>query len=158
MTVEDVFSAGDFDDDFRPFGTIGVKGLIDLEPYFEIGLFAQGSVYSTFKDQDTVLVGGVPVTQQIKIKDFTEIYAGLLLQRKINNICIYGGPFLYWTEADVEVSILEMPLSGSDTFEEPNNFGGAVGIKIPVSQTINIELEAQYRQAFSGGGSFTYSF
>jgi hypothetical protein len=158
LAFENAFGTGDFDDDFRPFGTIGVKGLIDINSYFDIGLFAQGSLYSTFKSQATGLIGGVSATQEIEIKDLTEGYVGLMLQCKVSNVRVYGGPFLYLTHANVEAAVtaLGVRTSSSNSFKEPNNFGGALGIKIPVSQGINIEFEGQYRQAFSGGGCITY--
>ena len=135
------FPNGDFTDNYKPFGTMGVKGFIEINSYVGIGLFAQGSIFSSYK------------SQSVEIKDLNEVDFGLMLQGKINRICVYAGPFLYATHAKAEPTT-----TGSDSFNQSNNFGGVAGIRIPISKGINFEVEGQYRQEFSAGGAITYSF
>ena len=137
--IDDAFGNSDFTDNYKLFGTAGIRGIFDLNPYFGIGPFIQGSLYSKYTDQN------------VEIKDGNEINVGFALQGRIDRILIYAGPFLYWTHAKVSGS-------GTGSLNESNNFGGFGGIRIPLGQGLNIELEGQYRQEFSAGGSISYSF
>jgi len=135
--LENAFPGGDFNDNYKLFGTMGVRGMIDITPYLGIGAFVQGSLFSTYKSQG------------VEIKDLGEADVGLMLQGKINRICVYAGPFLYWTHAKTE---------SSGSLNQSNNFGGVAGIRIPIYKGINFEIEGQYRQEFSAGAGISYSF
>ena len=90
----------------------------------------------------------------MEIKNYNEADIGLMLQGKFNKILVYAGPFLYWTHGKVELT----PGPVSSSVNQSNNFGGVAGIRIPIAQGINIEVEGQYRQEFSAGGAISYSF
>lgn len=160
LKFENAFSNGDFNDNYNLFGTMGVRGIIDITDSIGIGLFAQGSLFSTYKSQSTGLVNGISTTQQLEIKNLNEVDLGLMLQGKINRICIYAGPFVYWTDAKIETTIISAGSStpGSSSLNQTNNFGGVAGIRIPVYPGINVEVEGQYRQELSAGGAITFSF
>ena len=160
IEFENAFPNGNFNDDFKAFGTMGVKGFFDITKYFGIGLFAQGSLFSTYESQSTGLVGGVSTTIKMEIKSLSEVDVGLMIQGKIENICLYAGPFLYWTHADLETTTTRLGLSSSSStnLDQTNNLGVVAGIRIPIYGKINLEIEGQYRQEFSAGGAITYSF
>lgn len=160
LKFDNAFPNNDFSDDYKLFGTMGVKGFIDFNRYVGMGLFVQGSLFSPYKNKITGLVGGVSTTQEMEIKDLNELAFGLMVQGKINKICVYGGPFLYWTHAQLETTITGPGLnsSSSNDLEQSNNFGGVVGVRIPIYAGINFEVEGQFRQEFSAGGAITYSF
>lgn len=139
--LENAFPNGDFNDNYKLFGTMGVKGMLDINDYLGIGAFAQGSLFSTYKSQG------------VEIKDLGEADVGLMLQGKFDKIRVYAGPFLYWTHAKAESTV-----SGSSGLNQSNNFGGVAGIRVPIAQGINIEIEGQYRQEFSAGAAISYSF
>lgn len=160
LKFENAFPNGDFNDNYNLFGTMGVRGIIDINDYVGIGYFAQGSLFSTYKSQSTGFGNGISTTQQLEIKNLYEVDVGLMVQGKINRMCIYAGPFVYWTHANLETTIISPGSStpGSSSLDQPNNFGGVVGIRIPIYKGINFEIEGQYRQEISAGGAITYSF
>ncbi len=111
--------------------------MLDITQYLGIGLFVQGSLFSAYN------------SQSVEIKELNEIDVGLMVQGKIEKLCIYGGPFLYATHAKTDSDI---------GLNQTNNFGGVAGIRIPIYKGINLEFEGQYRQEFSAGAGVTYSF
>ncbi len=152
----------DFKDGYKPFGTIGVKGVFNVSDSFGIGPFLQASLYSSYKDSTSGTAGGSASSQTITVKNPREINLGVGLQGKIGDVIIYGGPVAYWTKAKVawtaspsaswEVS------SVSTTYKEKNNIGGFAGVRIPLSKSLNLEVEGQYKSEFSMGGALTYAF
>jgi len=145
LKFDNAFGSSDFNDNYKLFGTMGVKGILDINHYIGIGAFAQGSLFSTYKSQSSG-------SQELQIKNYSAVDVGLMLQGKFDKILVYAGPFLYWTYADMETS------SHSWNLKQSNNFGGVAGIRVPIAQGINIEIEGQYRQEFSAGGAISYSF
>jgi len=151
----------DFKDNYQPFGTIGIKGVFNLSQSFGIGPFFQGSFYFSYKDDTTGTDTGVNATQKAKVKNNSaDINLGLGLQGKIGQTIIYGGPVAYWRKAKVYWTETGAGIAGSDavTFKEKNNIGGFAGIRIPLSKSLNLEIEGQQKSRFSMGGALTYSF
>ncbi len=141
LNFENAFPNADFNDIYKPFGAIGLRGVIDITKSIGIGLFGQGNWFWTYKSQN------------VEIKDMSDYDLGLVLQGKINRICIYAGPFAYWTHAKTESNTL-----GSSSLNQKSNIGGVAGIRIPIYKGFNFEIEGQAKQEFSGGGFLSYSF
>jgi len=164
LKIDNAFAASssdtNFNDDYKFFGIIGVKGFFSINRNFGIGVFAQGSFFPHYTSNANDLVSGIPETQELQIKDYGEADFGLTLQGKFDKILLYAGPFCYWTHANLEATITRAGLttsSASSNFKQ-SNLGGVAGIKIPIVRKINIEFEGQYRHEFSGGGAIIYSF
>ena len=158
----------DFKDGYKPFGTIGVKGVFNVTPSFGIGPFLQASLYSSYKDSTSGTVSGYSETQEWKVKKPREINLGIGLQGKIGETIIYGGPVAYWAKAKIQetfkvvgatyVATGTNTLASSTTYKEKNNIGGFAGVRLPLGKGINIEVEGQMKSKFSFGGALTYSF
>ena len=155
-----------FADSAKIFGTLGVKAIFYQDKMFGFGAFAQGTYhFQDYKDSysDTVTVGGVvvPATIDAKIKDFYNVQAGLSAQVKIQNFIIYGGGFWYYARAKVEATGSAAGVTvdlGSDTFKEKTPIGGFLGVKIPFTKQISLNLEGQYRDDLAGGAILRYAF
>jgi len=160
----------DVEDDFKPFGTIGAKGVFNISDSFGIGPFVQASFYSSYEDSTSGTVDGSPENQKIKISSPWEVDLGLGLQGKIGGAIIYGGPVVYWARQKAEwTGKLSAPgatytATGTNTYtvstryKEKGNIGGFAGLRVPLSKSIGIEVEGQYKSEFSFGGALTYSF
>lgn len=154
----------DFKDGYKPFGTIGVKGVFNVSDSFGIGPFLQASLYSSYKDETAGTYNVPPVTpasQTMKVKKPSEINLGIGLQGKIGEAIIYGGPVAYWTKAKAEWTVTITGVgteTDSVTVKEKNNIGGFAGIRLPLGKNVNLEVEGQYKSRFSMGGALTYSF
>lgn len=151
----------DFKDGLKPFGTIGVRGVFNVSPSFGIGPFLQASLYSSYKDETTGTILGIPASQEMKVKKPREINLGLGLQYKIGEAIIYGGPVAYWTRAKAEWTGTITGVgtdTDSTTFKEKNNVGGFAGVRLPLGKGLNFEVEGQLKSRFSMGGALTYSF
>ena len=151
---------GDLEDNYNLFGTMGVKGIFDINNNVGIGVFAQGSLFSDYNDTTSGLVNGISTTQELEINNYNEVDVGVTLQGKFDKFLVYAGPFVYWTHADMEATIAgaELSSSGSGNLNQSDHFGGVAGIRIPIAQKINIEIEGQIRQEISFGGAISYSF
>ena len=156
----------DFKDGLKPFGTLGVKGVIyeSDNKSFGIGPFVQATLYSSYKDEWTLneLGWSDQGYAKAKIKNPSEINLGVSAQVKIGEILLYGGPVAYWykVKGEFDAQNLTSGESGSDstTYKEKNNIGGFAGVRIPLSKSLNLEVEGQYKSEFSMGGALTYAF
>lgn len=133
--------AGDFDADFEPFGTFGVKGAFAEGDVFSLGLVVQGTYFSKLEDDDIDLA----------IEDYWEVEGGIPIQAQLGPILVYAGPVFYQAKADAESSV------GSTRLEEDNNVGAFGGLRICFGN-VNIEGEAQYKSDFSAGGLISVPF
>ncbi|MCG2709600.1 MAG: hypothetical protein L6246_04665, partial [Thermodesulfovibrionales bacterium] len=160
----------DFKDGYKPFGTIGVKGVFNVSDSFGIGPFFQASLYSSYKDSSSGTVStGSSETQEVKVKNPREINLGIGLQGKIGETIIYGGPVAYWVKNKTEwagklgagtvyTATGTNTYVVSTTYKEKGNIGGFAGVRVPLSKSLNLEVEGQYKSRFSMGGALTYSF
>ena len=150
-----------FKDGLKPFGTIGIRGVFNINPSFGIGPFFQASLCSNYKDKTSGTLLGIPTTQEMKIKRPWDINLGAALQGKIGEVILYGGPLVYWARSKVDY---EMTVTGvgtvtdSTTYKEKNNFGGFAGFRLPLGKGLSVEVEGQLKNRFSAGGSLVYSF
>ncbi len=158
----------DLKDGYKPFGTIGAKGVFNVTPSFGIGPFLQASLYSSYKDSTSGTGTGFSETQEVKGKKSREINLGIGLQGKIGETIIYGGPVAYWAKSKSEwtgklvgatyVATGTDTSTYSTTYKEKNNIGGFAGVRVPLSKKLNLEVEGQLKSRFSFGGALTYSF
>lgn len=152
----------DFKDGYKPFGTVGLKGVFNVSDSFGIGPFFQASLYSNYEDKTSGTESGSAVTQEMKIKRPQEINLGVGLQGKVSDVIIYGGPVVYWTKTTIEQKWREPSGNVNDTYtmshKEKNNVGGFAGVRVPLTKGLSLEVEGQYKSEFSMGGAITYSF
>jgi len=179
MKAKEVFefdnSTPDATNGLKPAGTIGVKGIFNVNNSFGIGPFLQASISSSYKETKTgtLTIGDVDGdgtddtinTETFKMKNPWEVNLGIALQGKIGEAIIYGGPVAYWQKSKVEFELAGTGstgalLSGKEslTAKEKNNIGGFAGVRVPLGKGLNLEVEGQYKSEFSMGGALTYSF
>ncbi|MBI2628179.1 MAG: hypothetical protein HYW71_01935 [Candidatus Niyogibacteria bacterium] len=152
----------EFSDGFKPFATVGVKGVFNITSSLGVGPFAQAGLYSdSYSDSTSGAIFGFPATMEMKIKNPSHFDLGMAIQNKIRGITLYAGPFVHWSKADVEGKII-IPGVGtaadSTTYKEKNNFGGFAGARVPLGKKFNLEVEGQMRNEFSLGSSLTYLY
>jgi len=152
LSVDDVFDNDDFEDGFRPFGAVGFKALlVDRKP-LGIGIFAQGTYFSDYDDQG--LFEGIPA--EVELTGMYEVAGGVVLQSVLEGAILYGGPYFFTREGDFDVTVGSLKSSGS--FEEDNNFGGFIGMRWPLRNGINVDLEGHVRTDVSIGADLLYNF
>jgi hypothetical protein len=140
----------DFGDDYAPFGSVGIKAVVVDKQPVGVGLFAQGSYFSSYEDSNA--------TGKVEIDETFEGVGGMELHTVFEGATVYGGPFFFyrgggdWTQEVAGVTV------ASDDFEEDSNFGAFLGIRWPIKDDYNIDLEGQYRSGFSGGIDLLINF
>jgi len=168
ITDTDLTNTGpkDFKDGIKPFGTLGIRGLLyeSNNKSFGIGPFIQTSLYSSYKDEWTLseLGWSDSGTIKVKVKNPWDVNLGISAQVKIGEVILYGGPAAYWNKAKAEGDAQNLTtgksFSGSTTFKEKNNIGGFAGVRVPLGKGLSLEVEGQMKSKFSMGGALTYSF
>ena len=153
----------EFKDGYNLFGTVGVKGVIDINENFAIGPFAQATLSDDYEDSTGGTVYGMPYTQNLKFKSPWEIDVGVAFQYRNRGFVAYAGPFLYWGDSRVEGSYTPhegaVAIPSWDTkYEMKDIFGGMAGLRIPILPGLNIEIEGQYTNQWSAGANISYGF
>ena len=156
-------SKNDFEDNWRFFGTLGVKGFYPLTETFGVGAFLQGSYqFSDFKDTVTGSQNGIPFSVEGKFKNLRDVNFGLGLQARVpRGIKLYIGPYVYYSAADVAVSANIPGLkfgTGDVTMKNNTNFGGFTGFDVPLARGFHLNVEGQYSERFSIGAAISYSY
>lgn len=161
--IERIFlDNSDFNDDFKPFGTLGVRLSNPLNSIFSVGTFLQGSLYSNYSDETTV--PGILVKEKYETKNLPwEIILGAGLQARIHETTLlYAGPMFYLERFDMKrtmTSIIDnITVEESSRYKERNNIGAFLGLRFSLGKQFHVEVEGQMKRRASAGGSITYSF
>jgi len=130
----------------RGFGTLGFKGVLFRQGNFALGPFVEGTRYQV---------------QPSVSEDQWDANGGIAADYKIpvwsSFLTVYGGLFAYMHRA--MANFADTAVAGSDEMSERHNFGGFLGLKVPVvAQKLFISLEAQLRDRLGAGASLSYTF
>ena len=157
--------SSDFNDDFKPFGTLGIRLSYPFNSIFSFGAFIQGSLYSYYSDE-IILLDSL-IKQKYETENLPwEVNLGVGLQAKLNstflNALLYGGPMLYNERLDMKrrVTSIIHSTTGEESirYKEQSNVGGFLGLRLSLGKQFHIEVEGQMKNRISAGGSVTYSF
>ncbi|MCX8021981.1 MAG: hypothetical protein N2745_04330 [Syntrophorhabdaceae bacterium] len=162
MKVKELFTANeDFNDKAKFFASAGFKGVFYRMNGFSLGLFGQASYYTNYKDDRTVKAAGGVGTWDMKLKNLWDLTGGIGFQAKFSPyLYLYGGPFVYLTQVDAcYTSTVPGQLADTTrTLKGKNNFGGFLGLAIPLTKKISLNLEGQVKTNISGGAAISYAF
>lgn len=145
LTVEKILGGEDFEENYRAFGSAGIKVMLHDGAPFSFGFFAQG-LYSD--DLEDTIAGSEYV-----FTGTLEVNGGFSLQTELEGALLYGGPIYYYRQGDVEIDG-----AAAGDFEEDGAFGGFIGISWPLRNGFNIGIEAQRKSGTSAGGTILYTF
>jgi hypothetical protein len=153
----------DFEENWKFFGTLGVKGFYPINKTFGIGAFIQGTYYfSNFTDDVAGTSYSTPFTTNLKVKNLFDVNFGVGFQATIPyGIKLYAGPYICYSEAKVSLAAnipgLEYA-SGNVTIENRSIGGGFAGIDILLTKGFRLNVEGQYSDRFSAGAAVTYIY
>ncbi|WP_298038205.1 hypothetical protein [uncultured Desulfuromonas sp.] len=163
-----VLENGDSDNSLLPYGTVTLKGPLFIGKALEIGSFFQGSYFSLYDDSATAVAQdsqtGTLITGREKVffDNLWEFNIGLAFQIELEGAYLYGGPFYHMAETDVRNVFSASGFSSEklreETLEEENNMGVVLGIRWPLRNGLNIDLEGQYKSSVSIGTAVSYAF
>jgi hypothetical protein len=156
-------SKNDFDDNWRVFGSLGAKGFYPFNKTFGLGAFVQGSYYfSDFKDHVWGTRNGAPFTAELKVKDLWDVNFGIGFQATVpNNIRVYIGPYIYYSETKISPSANIPGLdfsAGEVRIQNKTAAGGFAGIDIPLLRGFHLNIEGQFSERFSIGAAISFSY
>lgn len=162
-TTATTTSKNDFEEKWKFFSTLGVKGFYPVHPAFGIGAFIQGTYYfSDFTDNVTGIRGGAPFTVELGLKNLWDVSVGIGFQATVPwGITLYIGPYLYYAEAKISPSanITGLALTSGETILRNNTvFGGFAGIDVPLSKGFHLQVEGKYAERLSAGAAVTYAY
>jgi len=159
----------DFDSNWKPFGTIGMKMYFPLGSTFGVGPIVQGS-YVLSDYSDTVFSNDAPdetrTPIEMKMKNFWEIKGALAFQAKIAPAAkLYAGPFAYYSQTKIELNLPPGEFweetgtrTASATAKNKSKLGGFAGAELVLDKKFVVNIEGQYSNYFSAGGTVSYLF
>ncbi len=151
LDVDGILGGSDFRDDFVPYATLGLKGLIHRGKYLDFGGFVEGSYFDEYTDESS--------TAKVIIDQGIAMNAGVTFQKELEGALLYGGPFFHFREGDFWFVSKNAPAkSFSSTYEENQNFGGFLGIRWVAYKDIVVETEFQLRENLSAGAALSFLF
>jgi len=160
------FNPDDFEDDFTPYGTAGVSGVLYDGRTLDVGVFAQVNYQSEYEDEVFSTAdlgsGSESVREEFKLEMEWDGIAGLLFQGELEGAFLYGGPIIYTSEATVK-SIVTGQSSGlvdnqSIDIEESESVGAVAGIRWMLKDDVSLDLELQKRSQLNAGLTLNKSF
>lgn len=135
-----------FDDRYRPWGGVGLKGVLGTNPYVNLGYFVEGSYYARFDDQ----VAGT----SIELEKFWDATAGVALQLQYQGIGLYAGPVAYVSRAELTIGSGSAAIA-SDYRGDAN--GVRAGMKIPLGTMMYLTLDGVFGDRTAWGGTLNFA-
>jgi len=172
LTLAGVFSSSntttvtgksDFDENWKWFGTAGVKIFYPVNPHVGFGAFIQGTYhFSYFTDSVCVQNTGRYFETDFKVKNLWDVHGGLAVQVTLPfDIRLYGGPYVYYSEARVSLLPAVSALGyscGSGSWQNHSIIGGYAGVDVPIRNGFRLNMEGKYSERFSGGIAISYTY
>jgi hypothetical protein len=152
-----------FEENWKFFGTLGAKGFYPINNIFGIGAFLQGSYnFSKFTDETAGIHNTTPFAADLEVKNLWDVNFGIGVQATVPfGIKLYGGPYVYYAEADARFSdnIPGLPFGTEKTLlKNKSAAGGYFGADIPLVKGFRLNIEGQYTDRFSFGSAITYTY
>lgn len=147
LKIDNIVNGSDFSAEFKPYGTVGVKGLFRRGGYVDLGGFVEGSYFLKYRDSSG--------PNSLEVDNAFAANAGLTFQKEIEGALLYGGPFFHYRAADFTSNVAGL-ISGD--LEEGGRFGGFLGIRWVALGDIVIETELQMRDKVSAGAAVSFLF
>jgi hypothetical protein len=153
----------DFEENWKFFGTLGVKGFYPLNKTFGIGAFIEGTYYfSNFTDDVAGSHGSKPFTTDLKVKNLFDVNFGVGFQAIIHHdIKLYAGSYIYYSEAKLS-SAASIPgleyTTGNVSIKNRSIAGGFAGVDMPLAKGFRLNMEGQYSDRFSVGAAVSYTY
>ncbi len=156
-------ASNDFAENWKFFGALGAKGFYPLTSRFGVGAFLQGTYhFSNYTDNVMGYRNGMPFEADLKIKNLWDIAGGIGLQATLpRNIRLYGGPYVYYSDAD---TILSADLPGlsftteKGLLQNRSKAGGYAGADLPLFKGFRLNIEGRYAERLSVGTAITYIY
>jgi hypothetical protein len=165
----DVDGNGELDmkDDAKFFGGIGLHGRFyeNKKWNLSLGPVANFSYYSDWKDSTNGLVdlgqGRVSARGSLEMRDHYSFDVGFGFRyAPASWISFYGGPFYHYETANLKLDLTANNKAFSDdaNVHPKKSFGTRLGVTLPFSPNVGLQLEGQFRDYFSGGGQIFFMF
>ena len=154
---------GDFEENWKFFGTLGAKIFYPFSKTFGMGAFVQGTYsFSNFTDSVSGTAGGAPFTAELKVKNLWDVNLGVGFQAALSGgVRLYAGPYVHYSEAE---TCATATISGRAQADENVSLsskamaGGFAGIDIPLARGFRLNAEGQYSDRLSAGAAVSYTY
>ena len=152
----DADEAVDFDGDYKIFYGAGLRGLIYGTQQYQIGPFFQYNMYSDYKKDLTVSMGGQDFTVPVEYVDAYDMSVGLGINYPVGAAgMLYGGAFAYWSKGTAK---FEMQQTMEYDVKEQGIVGGFLGLRLPLASGLQLNFEGMYRSNATASVSINKAF
>ncbi len=149
-----------FDGSYAFLAGAGAKGILYGRGAFAVGPVLDFTWYANQEEDIAFGQGGNAWRGKESIEGSWDLQAGLALQAALRKATLYGGPSFYWSRADVNYRITDgiVALDVKNSYTQKSVVGGFAGVRFPLSDRLQAEVEGQYRSDFSAGATLLYAF
>lgn len=123
---------------YRPWGGVGVKGVLGTNPVVNLGYFVEGSYYSRYKSDDFIF------------DKYWDATAGVALQAQYKGFGAYVGPVSYYSNAELEIG---SGATATSNYYRGKALGVRAGVKIPCGSIAYLSLDGTFGDCTVLGGS-----
>jgi len=128
----------------------GVRGTVYEQNGTKFGVVGLFNWSQTEDQRQAVLGSTVYTSAEI---EYYEIMLGCGAVHPVApNVNVYGGPFFYWFDGELEGKGMSGPVKVTDDIEEEGNFGGYLGALFDITDNWSLAAEFQYANGASGFG------
>lgn len=149
----------DMEGELRPWGGIGVKGVIGGGRPLSLGYFVDGRYFANYSDEKTTVVGGTPVRLEMTLKEYWSAEAGLPLQLKFYGCGLFVGPVVTISSAKLEVSATALGVTDTtdSVFREKSPIGVMAGLAIPLGTMGRVSIEGRFGNTSAWGAVINFA-
>jgi hypothetical protein len=148
------------------FGTVGVNGTFYKDKTFSLGPFAQYTWYDTYTTSFSQSLAGLgTLNASMTIQNYYTVKTGLAAAVNVKNaFTVYGGPFWNYSHANLNLngtaSLLGISgsVSNSSLMSNKDDFGGFLGVRVPLAKAVSMGVEGQYTGVWAAGVKLIVSF
>lgn len=146
--------ASKLDTDRELFAGFEIKGVVYRDDKLSAGPFLQYTQYTDFSVTGPVLSNGVINNTDVELTDIYTASAGFIGQYQFDKLSAYAGAYLTKSEASLDGTLGNSTVA--KTLHDADATRFLLGVNIPLSEKLSLDLETHVYQDFGFAVSLNY--
>lgn len=160
-------SSSESSNELRPFVAAGIGGPVYSGKTLTVGPFLQVSYYSDYEDEKRGTYSGLAGKEELNLDNALAVDLGFSFEVAMEGAVLYAGPMYSFYDSEIKsiftadggLGVETVPSDGSgEDLKLDTAFGGFIGINWPLTQTLQLNVEGQYRSGLGIGANLIYAF
>ena len=130
------------DTDSEFFVGVELKGVMYRDEAISMGPFIQANAFTNLSISGPILSNGTIKNIDAEVTDILTAKAGFMAQYQFDKLAVYGGAYYMHSEAKIDgnIGLDQLDL----TIEDDNNARLLLGVNIPLSEKLSLDVETHY--------------